>query len=46
MFEPPDLLQTRMNGGDQIVVEADQILRHAASQVGKTIVGGIDCAFR
>ena len=26
MFEPPDLLQTRMNGGDQIVVEADQIL--------------------
>ena len=26
-FEPPDLLQTRMNGGDQIVVEADQILR-------------------
>jgi len=27
VFEPPDLLQTRMNGGDQIVVEADQILR-------------------
>jgi hypothetical protein len=22
VFEPPDLLQTRMNGGDQIVVEA------------------------
>jgi len=27
VFEPPDLLQTRMNGCDQIVVEADQILR-------------------
>jgi hypothetical protein len=22
VFEPPDLLQTRMNGGDQIVVKA------------------------
>ena len=27
VIEPPDLLQTRMNGCDQIVVEADQILR-------------------
>ena len=35
VFEPPDLLQTRMNGGDQIVVEADQILRRPRAAAGQ-----------
>jgi hypothetical protein len=33
VFEPPDLLQTRMNGGDQIVVEAGSDPPEAASHI-------------